>query len=558
MKQLSTMSSRASSSSRRFVVPGATTTADRKHLSWRVLFRREFLGSPDHVNGSCRDLRHAASSAASGSVMMSTCSRKINTTTAITPTKKSFSTTTSRRSFSSLSWHDEIGSLSLSERQEGFLLSKLPTHITEQDLYQLLRGEGVTLDDIFLARSRLGRSTGRAVVRCEENIPHVAKMLSSVWFDDRNASGSSGPPEGHLQTPALAQPPEVSYRPLDRHDIRLFIEQAEAHLRYSDDLHFLARPEHLLRTVTLHNVPRAYGRQDVAAVLLQHCSVQIPPEHIVFQMKKHGIQGDMCFVVCDSEKQAKHVMAAVQELAVPKHAKYETLFGCSFLYADRSCLFWNNDGSEQLDFEQENRYQVYTQGWDKDLSVEEFTSFLNHLKFFPERVRKLHSVLPLAGGEERLARRQNMTDSEDHHVGHAADHLHSENKQRPLGSCAQDQALDAESSSLSPHVDVAEELFPAFSSGLTMKDFKNDQINKKRAPGAQKFLPSSGFILEFSNMKLTKACFTRLRRMKRRWQMPASTLLYAYPRTVDVHWAHEKVFADEKEQDVELVEPVVY
>eukprot|EP00392_Amoebophrya_sp_AT5.2_P000529 g530.t1 len=110
----------------------------------------------------------------------------------------------------------------------------------------------------------------------------------------------------------------VGYRPLDRHDMRLFVEQAEAFLNFSDDLHYLAQPEHFLSTVTIHNIPRAYGRRDVSNVLHEHCAIEVAPHNVIFNMKKFAVQSDMAFVVCESEKQARHVVAKVQELAVPK------------------------------------------------------------------------------------------------------------------------------------------------------------------------------------------------------------------------------------------------
>eukprot|EP00392_Amoebophrya_sp_AT5.2_P000528 g529.t1 len=194
------------------------------------------------------------------------------------------------------------------------------------------------------------------------------------------------------------------------------------------------------------------------------------------------------------------------------HAKYETLFGCSFLYADRSCLFWESGAAaggerpedlvgcdtvscgEEGDLDFEGRA-----GWEEHMTEEEFASFLNHLKFFPDRVRKIHSQLPVkerAGGP----------------------------KCRSAGGGG-----------------TAE-------TGTTLAETTEKYSYKG----------SAGFLLDFPTMKLTKSCFTRLRRMKKRWQMPENTLLYAYPRPVDVHWSHEKKFRDEIEQDWELTEPVVY
>ncbi|CAD7964107.1 unnamed protein product [Amoebophrya sp. A25] len=444
-----------------------------------------------------------------------------------------------RRFFSLQSWHDEVGALSLSERQEGFLLSRLPPSVTEAEIVRRLESQGVTADDVLLMRSRLGKSTGRALVRCEENIPHVTQLFG------QSSQRAQGPADGSIAP--------VSYRPLDRHDIRLFVEQVEAYLRFSEDLHYLARPEHLLRTVTIHNVPRAYGRKDLAAVLHQHCKICVAPHDVIFNMKRFGVQGDTAFVVCGSEKQARHVISTVQELAVPKHAKYATLFGCSFLYADRSCLFWG-DREGRYDFE-ESRFQLYTQGWDEHLSEDEFKAFLNHLKFFPDSVRKVHSALPLQA-ESKKSKRQGARGkkSEDKAAGTSS----SCTTKGPFASGASAAATSG-SPGLSQE-SAAENVEAAItdSEDITEDDVALEEHIASYATNGKKQIASSGFLLEFPNMRVAKSCFSRMRRMKRRWQMPAHTLLYAYPKPVDVHWAHETKYKDEIEQDWELTEPIVY
>ena len=79
--------------------------------------------------------------------------------------------------------------------------------------------------------------------------------------------------------------------------------------------------------------------------------------------------------------------AIVQELAVPRHCKYETLFGCAFLYADRSALFLSDP---QFDFDgpetkHESRSQIFTAGWAPDLSVEECPSHGTGLIITPQK-----------------------------------------------------------------------------------------------------------------------------------------------------------------------------
>lgn len=417
--------------------------------------------------------------------------------TVVPPRARSFSSlvpkllSCPRREFSSLSWHDEADALSLSERQEGFLLERLHPSLTEEDIASVLR-QGLAHDispntqvrssDILLMRSRLGRSTGRALIKCAEPCAHAVNLFKGLMG---SCTGSESPAfhSGKITSQEQLFTGEENenesaptYRPMDRHDMRLFVEQCEAYVRFSEDLRRLAgadlnysedslllregtekvedpkefcgrRNENFLRVVTIHNVPRAYGRADLAWAIEQAvnkesegegeavsagtlnpvavdtpenstptdepsfpkpCSnlldneanliggtnsyhggvgykIKIPAKNVVFTFKRYGQQSDEAYILLRSQAEAEKVLSRVQEVAVPKHAKYETLFGCSFLSATRSGLFLQNS---ELDFETgcESKYQIVTSGWDKDMSADEFHTFLNQLKFFPDKV----------------------------------------------------------------------------------------------------------------------------------------------------------------------------
>lgn len=69
---------------------------------------------------------------------------------------------------------------------------------------------------------------------------------------------------------------------------------------------------------------------------------------------------------------------------------------------------------------------------------------------------------------------------------------------------------------------------------------------------------SSIFLLSFPGMKLCKLGMARLRRLKRRWRLHPAQVTYAYPKRVDVHWKGEDRYEDEREDDGDLDEPVMY
>lgn len=258
------------------------------------------------------------------------------------------------------SFRESQEQVALTERQEAFLLERLPRDWGESDLYQALHKLGVDLGDdwsekVLLMRSRLGRSIGRALVAMPSHVPHITQGL----------------------------PAGTSYRPMDRYDVESFVEQCERYVRLSDDLRRLARPSNFLRVVTITQVPTNYGRKDVAHVIRTHCGVEVQPKDVVFRFKRWGRQSDTCYVLCPSEQTADHCVAQIQELAVPKRAAYGALFGAAFLWSGRSSLFLSHPS---LDFLLHNsKFWVFTTGWQEDMTEEEFLSVMYQMKFTPSR-----------------------------------------------------------------------------------------------------------------------------------------------------------------------------
>lgn len=254
---------------------------------------------------------------------------------------------------------DEV---SLSERQEGIHIDSLCPTVTEDDIRDSL-GTSFAQSEVLLMRSRLGKSTGRAAILTEK--PYSKDMLTR--FIKR---GQLADPERGLRG-----------RPMDKHDLALFVDQCQRFHDLSDDLSHLARPEHFNRVITISDVPRTYRRQDVCDVILRHCDVSIPPGDVIFRFKRWGAQSDTCYIIAPTEKDAGHILAQVQELAVPKHAKYGSLFGASFLWSSRNNLFVQQ---EELNFAIASPYIVFTTGWGS-LEKDEFDSFLHELGFFPKK-----------------------------------------------------------------------------------------------------------------------------------------------------------------------------
>jgi len=263
------------------------------------------------------------------------------------------------------SFRESQEQVGLSERQEGFLLEKLPKDLEESGIRNRLLDFGVDLghhwsDRVLLMRSRLGHSIGRALIAVPDHVPHVAR----------------GFPKG------------VTYRSVDRYDIEAFVEQCERLVCFSEDLRRLARPENFLRTITITEIPSAYGRQDVVHVIKQHCDVTVAPQDVVFRFKRWGRQSDTCYVVCPDIHAADHCIAQIQELAVPKRAAYGSLFGAAFLWSSRSSLFLCDPS---LDFSlHSSKFCVFTTGWQEDMELEEFLAVMNQMKFFPGKAEKHH------------------------------------------------------------------------------------------------------------------------------------------------------------------------
>eukprot|EP00933_Yihiella_yeosuensis_P013767 TRINITY_DN12605_c1_g1_i1.p1 TRINITY_DN12605_c1_g1~~TRINITY_DN12605_c1_g1_i1.p1 ORF type:complete len:403 (-),score=47.93 TRINITY_DN12605_c1_g1_i1:101-1309(-) len=261
------------------------------------------------------------------------------------------------------SYRESQEHVALSERQEAFLLERLPKHFSEVDINKALLSAGVDLGDdwnekILVMRSRLGVSIGRALIAMPAHVPHV--------------------------TQAFPSPP--SYRPMDRYEIEAFVEQCERFVKLSDDLRRLAQPENFNRVITITEVPSNYGRKDIAHVIQERCGVTVEPRDVVFRFKRWGRQSDTCYVLCPTEREATHCVAQIQELAVPKKAAHGSLFGAAFLWSSRNTLFVSNP---DLDFLlQDSKTWVVTTGWQEDMTTEEFLAAMNQLQFYPVRAER--------------------------------------------------------------------------------------------------------------------------------------------------------------------------
>jgi len=262
--------------------------------------------------------------------------------------------------FAASAYRESQDQVALSERQEAFLLERLPRDWSEEDIHCCLRRAGVDLGDdwrsrLLLMRSQLGRSIGRALVASAAHVPHAA----------------------------LACPAGTTYRPMDRYDAESFVEQCERFARLSDDLRWLARPEYFDRIITITEVPDTYGRLDVAHVIKERCGIVINPRDIVFRFKRWGRQSDTCYVACPTAKDADHCVAQIQELAVPKKAAYGSLFGAAFLWSSRATLFLSHP---DLDFlVHDSKDWVFTTGWQEDMTVDDFMGVMHQMRFRPLR-----------------------------------------------------------------------------------------------------------------------------------------------------------------------------
>ncbi|EPT29071.1 hypothetical protein TGME49_229740 [Toxoplasma gondii ME49] len=312
------------------------------------------------------------------------------------------------RAFSALT-RDSVEIQPAFDRLEGFLLSNLPPEVTnnQQLLSSLLGRSGLPVPpltdassssssspsssstsssssssnsaSILLQRSRLGRTAGRCLV--------LLPFPSSAFLtgEDRKA----------LQTRLAAVLPAGStVTACDRNDVENCIEEFERYFFLTEDLQRLGVPSNLRKVVTLSPVPPTYGRREVRDLLREHANVDVDPRDIVFRFRKDGVQGDTCYVLCRSERDAGVVLARIQETAVPNRVHYGQLFGCSFLWASRSALFLCDS---QLDYlPARSPFQVFTTGWEGDVSEEEFKNLAYQLRLFPKAVRKFSHP----GGED--------------------------------------------------------------------------------------------------------------------------------------------------------------
>eukprot|EP00440_Ansanella_granifera_P020008 gb/GFBE01021740.1/.p1 GENE.gb/GFBE01021740.1/~~gb/GFBE01021740.1/.p1 ORF type:complete len:392 (+),score=55.05 gb/GFBE01021740.1/:1-1176(+) len=263
------------------------------------------------------------------------------------------------------SFRESQEQVALSERQEAFLLERLPRDWNEDDIHSSLLKTGIDLGDdwrerVLLMRSRLGVSIGRALVAFPAHVPHVKQAF----------------------------PTGATYRPMDRADIEAFVEQCERFVNLSDDLRRIARPENFLRVITITEVPSNYGRKDIAHVIQERCGVTVEPRNIVFRFKRWGRQSDTCYVVCPTPADADHCVAQIQELAVPKRAAHGSLFGAAFLWSSRATLFVSDPA---LDFLLHDcNTWVFTTGWQEDMTVDEFLQVMNQLQFYPVTAVRHH------------------------------------------------------------------------------------------------------------------------------------------------------------------------
>lgn len=247
----------------------------------------------------------------------------------------------------------------LEERQEGLIVTGIPEGLCSEENIQIaLKNAGVDVptSDIMIMRSRLGRETGRALIICQT--PPI-RDLSTIFKS------------------------KINTRLADFFDVELFVEQCERYDKQSEDLRRLALTENFKKVVTITDIPRTYGRREVAEVLKSHCKLTIPYENIVFRFKQGGIQSDMAWVICPTESDANTVLTSIQELAVPKRVHYGGLYGCAFLWATRLSLFVSDGNLDYLLLREDPykaKYQVCTAGWQSDINKEAFDALMSELK----------------------------------------------------------------------------------------------------------------------------------------------------------------------------------
>lgn len=62
---------------------------------------------------------------------------------------------------------------------------------------------------------------------------------------------------------------------LDRDDVAMYVEKYERLLTLSDDLRWLAQPQHFDRIVTITEIPTTYGRREMRDVLKRYANVNV-------------------------------------------------------------------------------------------------------------------------------------------------------------------------------------------------------------------------------------------------------------------------------------------
>ena len=256
----------------------------------------------------------------------------------------------------------------LSERQETLHLSSLPktfgATVIAEKLTEVLN-RTVDKDEVFVMRSRIGDSTGHAIVKMK------ADAIPS------------------LQTVIDCFPPFVKIAPLDLHETKLFVEKCARYLRQGEDLRRLG--EHFMKVVTLTGIPDTYGRVDVARMIETHAGVTVNPRDVVFQFGKYGEQKDTCHVIVKNREEVASIVAKIKELAVPRKTVYGASFGCAFVGSSAHSHSFMSASS--MDYALHgSKYWVMTMGWDKALSDETFLPIMHSLKIFPIEVIQTPSL----------------------------------------------------------------------------------------------------------------------------------------------------------------------
>ena len=258
---------------------------------------------------------------------------------------------------------DELDQFPLRERQESLLIENLDKKLaTAEEISDLT---GIDSERILLMKSRLGEFTGRAILLVGPDVPLRSSSL----------------------------PQSVSFRPLDQKDTELFVEQCERYVKFTDDVRRLAEAaenDGFNRIVTISGLPKSYSREDVAQIVSEATNGSVAVSslrNIVFRFKKNGYQSDTCFVLLNTADDALQVIKAIQEYAVPQRRVYGTSFGCSFINADRSCLFMSH---ESLDYVLDGcKNWVMTIGWNNDLEADQMEQVLNRMAIYPNKIIKL-------------------------------------------------------------------------------------------------------------------------------------------------------------------------